>query len=87
MKLDAERATKIFFFPGFFPSARPRGLSIFKEHGGWFAEASPSFEETAVLLHLLPVHMGIFLFVPTNAFQVPFPSEMCCINRKMKERH
>lgn len=36
-------------------------------------------------LHLLPVHVGIFLFVHTNAFQVPFQSETYCINRKMRE--
>lgn len=77
----------IFFPQGFFPSAHPRGLSVFKEREGSFAEASPSFEETAALCHLLPVCTGIFLFVPTNAFQVPFPSQMCCINRRRREHH
>lgn len=42
---------------------------------------------TAVLPPMLPVCMGIFLFVPINAFQVPFSAQMCCINKKTGEYH
>lgn len=57
------------------------GLSISKACGGWFAEVSPTLHITAVLLPLLPARMDIFLFVPTNAFQVLFSTEMCYINK------
>lgn len=48
------------FSQGSFPSVHPRGLSILKDGGGWLAGSSLSLETTA-RLHLLPVHVYVFI--------------------------